>query len=67
METEWVLFKSFNNPIDAQIVQGLLADNGIKAVSVNKKDTNYLFGEIELYVPTTAIALANLITQNNHN
>ena len=33
-----------------EIVKAVLADNGIESVIVNKQDSSYLFGDIELHV-----------------
>lgn len=50
MEEDWVLLKSFTNPNDANMVQDMLAEHGIKVVALNKKDSSYgMFGSIELY------------------
>lgn len=38
-------------------------ENGINAIIVNKKDSSYLFGELELYVmPNDAIQAKHIIT-----
>ena len=37
----------------AEIAKLLLEDNDIQAVVLNKKDSSYLFGFCELYVPQT--------------
>jgi len=34
----------------AELIKGLLLENDIQAVIVNKKDSSYLFGELEVYV-----------------
>ena len=44
-----------------EIVKALLKDNGIDSVIVNKKDSAYLFGEIELYVNQDYVLKANNI------
>ena len=36
---------------EANIIKGMLEENSIKAIMLNKQDSSYLFGEIELYVP----------------
>ena len=53
-----------------EILKGMLEENNIIAVSVNKKDSSYLaFGEIELFVESKDVIQAkNLIKiQNERN
>lgn len=37
---------------EAELVRGMLEENLITAFLVNKQDSVYLFGEIEIHVPT---------------
>ena len=37
---------------EAEMVKSLLADNDIECVIMNKQDSAYMFGEIDIYVPT---------------
>lgn len=49
-----------------QIVQALLAENGIKSIAMNKKDRAYLFGNIELYVhPDNVIRALQIINKES--
>jgi len=51
MEDNWVLIYSTDKSWQAEIAKQVLADNGIDAVVVNKKDSSYLtFGDAEVYV-----------------
>lgn len=50
MEDSWKKIYGTGNPIHIDILQNLLLDEEIKSVFINKKDSAYLFGEIELYV-----------------
>ncbi|MBN1338272.1 MAG: DUF2007 domain-containing protein [Bacteroidales bacterium] len=52
MDSNWTKVYSSPQGYLIEIVKGLLAENDIEAVSINKKDSSYLFGEIELYVPS---------------
>lgn len=48
----WNLLYSTRNIAEANIIKGMLEENGITVVLVNKQDSSYLnFGEIELHVP----------------
>jgi hypothetical protein len=50
MDPNWMKVYSSNQLWQVELIQGLLADNDIQSVIVNKKDSSYLFGEVELYV-----------------
>ena len=46
-----MVFKT-QKPIQADIIAGNLKNNGIEAVTINKRDSSYtIFGFIEIYVP----------------
>lgn len=50
MEKGWSKIKTYLNPIEAEIVRLMLVENGIPAVILNKQDSSYHFGKIELFV-----------------
>jgi hypothetical protein len=50
MEKNWVCIYSTNVMYTAEIGKEVLSENNIDAVIINKKDSNYLFGAIEIYV-----------------
>jgi hypothetical protein len=50
MENNWVIVHTVAQEYQAEIIKSILADNNIDCVIVNKKDSAYLFGEIEIYV-----------------
>lgn len=54
----WTLILSTSAEPLAEMLKGMLIDNGIEAVIVNKKDSAYLFGEVELYVQAEDAILA---------
>ncbi len=47
---DWTLVFSSSKLHEVNYVKELLEENGIVSVIVNKQDSIYLFGEIELYV-----------------
>ena len=51
MEINWKKAYSDSLLYRVEITKGVLADNNITSVIVNKQDSAYLFGVIELYVP----------------
>ena len=52
MGDNWQKIYSTGIEYKIEIVKAVLKDAGIDSVIVNKKDSAYLFGEIELYVHT---------------
>ena len=48
----WYKLYITRNYTEASIIQGMLEENNIEVVVMNKLDSSYLnFGDIELYVP----------------
>ncbi|ERJ58311.1 putative signal transducing protein [Sphingobacterium paucimobilis] len=50
MEKDWKKIQVYNSAVEAEIVKQMLEENGVHAVLLNKQDSSYLFGKIELYV-----------------
>jgi len=50
MDTKWTKIYSSTLLYKVDILKGLLAENNIQSVIVNKRDSVYLIGEIELFV-----------------
>ena len=48
----WTCVYFTNEAHKAEIVKDLLINENIEAVVMNKKDSSYLLGEVELYVPS---------------
>lgn len=66
MEKDWVLIYSNTSQYEAEILSAVLKDHDIDSVSVNKKDSSYHFGEIEIYVKRDSVIKAKkIITENN--
>ena len=50
--SDWFKLYTTRNYAEANIIKGMLEENNIEVVILNKLDSSYLsFGEIELYVP----------------
>ena len=63
--SDWVTIYSTSKIFEAELVQSVLADNEIECVLINKQDSSYHFGEIEVCVPTgDAFAAKQLILSN---
>lgn len=68
MNTEqWEKIYSTAVLFDAELIKSKLIDEGIECTSLNKQDSAYLFGEIELYVQATDVVKAKHIISNKHH
>ena len=62
----WIKVYSSDSNVQVEIAKSVLAENNIDAIDVSKRDSVYIFGEIELYVKDQDAIMAKLIlTQNN--
>lgn len=62
----WVKIYSSDSPVQVEIAKSLLLESNIDSFDISKKDSAYIFGEIELYVKENNEVIAKLIlTQNN--
>ncbi len=52
MFDNWVVIYSTSRLYEAEIIKSMMADQNIECVVMNKQDSTYLFGDIEIYVPT---------------
>ncbi len=58
MPEHWEVIYSTNQLYEAEMVKDMFADNFIECVIMNKKDSTYGFGELEVYVPTALVLKA---------
>jgi len=64
MEENWQIVFTTNQPYQAEMVKSILEENDINVILFNKKDSQYLFGDIDIYVhPDHVIRSLNLIKQ----
>ena len=61
MENDLVLIFSSNKLYEIEIAKSLLLGNDIESYIVNKQDSMYFFGDIELYVNINEILRAKII------
>jgi hypothetical protein len=61
MNTDWQCIFTTRVDYTAEIVKAILEDNGIKCFVISKKDSAYLFGDIELYVSSEDVLKAKQI------
>ncbi|MDO9512615.1 MAG: DUF2007 domain-containing protein [Bacteroidales bacterium] len=43
---------------EAELIKGLLLENGIEAVLMNKRDSEFLIGDVEVLVPVESMQKA---------
>jgi hypothetical protein len=65
----WILIFAGSNMAEASIIKGMLEENSVPVLVINKQDSSYLnFGDIELYVPSHLKDIAkNLANQGFMN
>lgn len=62
---DWVRVYFTDQIHRAEIVKAVLEENEIQSVLIDKRDSNYLFGDIELFVSEKDAALAGVIIQQH--
>ena len=70
MEKDWVKFFSSDRPFEAEIVKGMLLENDIEAVLLNRQSSSYnitLPGQVELYVHESQEKIAKDLVHNHNN
>jgi len=55
----WIVIYSTNKLYEAELVKEIMADNEIECIVMNKQDSAYMFGDIELMVPLADEIRAN--------
>ena len=67
--SEWFKLYATRSYVEANIIKGMLEENNIAVVILNKQDSSYVnFGDIELYVPAHLKDIAKqLLDKSLHN
>jgi Putative prokaryotic signal transducing protein len=65
MNSEWVKIYTSNQFFKSEIVRQVLVDNEIEAVIINKQDSSYKFGEVEVHVRQADFQKASEIILTN--
>ena len=67
MNNNWIKIYSSSQQYLVEIAKGVLQENGIESVILNKKDSAYnMWGEVELYAnPQTAQEAMSIIKQHD--
>jgi hypothetical protein len=64
MDEEWVVIYSSQQLYEIELLSGFLLENDIESFVINKQDSSYLIGEIELHVPINSILKAKQLISN---
>ncbi len=67
MEQDWKLVYSAKSVYDAEMMRGMLESAGIEPVVMNKQDSSYLFGDVEVYVSPEQAEQAETIIKSIDN
>ncbi len=67
MHDDWVQIIASSKLYEIELIRGLLLENNIENFVLNKQDSIYLIGEIELYVSSDNFIKAQQIILNNNN
>ena len=67
MEKDWVLIFSTADGFSAEIARGILKENDIDNVVIDKQDRFYHFGEIEIYVHRDNVIKAKYLLNDLEN
>ncbi|MFB6455912.1 DUF2007 domain-containing protein [Chitinophaga sp. Hz27] len=70
MEKGWVKVFASDRPYETEIVKGMLTENDIEAVIVQKQSSSFTFtipGQVELYVPEAQAEAAKALVAEHNN
>jgi hypothetical protein len=68
MEDKLALIYTSHQLYEIELIRGMLLDNDIESYIVNKQDSSYLIGNIELYISIDNIMKAKqLISKSNQS
>ncbi len=64
MENEWVVIAGFTDDVRSQVAVERLLTSGIDTVAVDKRDSIYRIGEIEVFVHRDSVLIAKEIIKD---
>jgi hypothetical protein len=67
MDEQWEVVYRCTAAYKAEILRAILEDHEIPAVIVDKKDSSYLIGEIEVYVHQANVLIATQLINGFEN
>ncbi len=65
MEKGWIKIQTYTDIIRGEIDKQMLEENGIPAVLLNKQDSSFMFGKIDLFVNEKDFRQAQRLIQEN--
>jgi len=63
MEKDWVIIYTTNKSYQAEIFRNVLSDHEIESFIINKQDSSYKFGNIEVYVKRNHVLKAKMLVK----
>jgi hypothetical protein len=66
MEDNWLKVYSAGQLYQVELVKGILDQSGIESVILNQSDSEFLLGEVELYVENENFDLAKNLIHEFH-
>jgi hypothetical protein len=63
MEKDWVIVYTTNKLYQAELFREVLADHEIGSFVINKMDSSYRFGNVEVYVKRDNILKAKMLVK----
>jgi len=66
MDSNWALIYTTGTPYKTELLKAVLEEHNINSVIINKQDSSYHFGELELYVKADEVVKAKRII-SGHN
>jgi len=63
MEKDWVIIYTTNKSYQAEIFRNVLSDHEIESFIINKQDSSYKFGNIEVYVKRDHVLKAKMLVK----
>lgn len=67
MEKGWIKIQTYTDAIRGEIDKQMLDKNGIPAVLLNKQDSSFMFGKIDLFVNENDFEQAQRLIQENES
>ncbi|MFZ4400246.1 MAG: hypothetical protein ACOYO1_09445 [Bacteroidales bacterium] len=61
MDEEWALIFTSDQLYEIELLSGMLEENEIESVIINKQDSAYLIGDIELHIHIDNIMKAKIL------
>ncbi len=67
MDSTWSLVYTSNKQYEAEILREFLSDNGVDSFVINKQDSSYHFGDVEVYTRPEDVMKAKLLIEKFEN